>query len=131
MQPFLWHRQRQPTLSTRLSLFVAQTASADVVNEALRDTSRVVDLDEVVVVTQPKENYRLRQQPLSSSMYSFDDMQTLGIRDLRELSSYVPSFVMPDYGSRYTSSVYVRGIGSRVNSPIIGSFAVLREPSTA
>ncbi len=104
------------------ALFVAQTASADVVNEALRDTSRVVDLDEVVVVTQPKENYRLRQQPLSSSMYSFDDMQTLGIRDLRELSSYIPSFVMPDYGSRYTSSVYVRGIGSRVNSPIIGMY---------
>ena len=104
------------------ALFVAQTASADVVNEALNDTSRVVDLDEVVVVTQPKENYRLRQQPLSSSMYSFDDMQTLGIRDLRELSSYIPSFVMPDYGSRYTSSVYVRGIGSRVNSPIIGMY---------
>ena len=29
---------------------------------------------------------------------------------------------MPNYGSRLSSSVYVRGIGSRVNSPAIGLY---------
>ena len=29
---------------------------------------------------------------------------------------------MPSYGSRYTSSIYVRGIGSRVNSPSMGVY---------
>ncbi len=29
---------------------------------------------------------------------------------------------MPNYGSRYTSSMYVRGIGSRVNSPAVGIY---------
>ena len=99
------------------------SSMADVINDAaVSDTSRVVDLDEVVVVSQPKEVFRLRQQPLSSTMFSNGDVQRLGVRDLRELSAYVPSFVMPNYGSRYTSSMYIRGIGSRVNSPSVGMY---------
>lgn len=43
-------------------------------------------------------------------------------RDLRELSSYIPNFVMPNYGSRLSSAMYVRGIGSRVNSPAVGIY---------
>ena len=35
-------------------------------NGLLADSSRVYDIDEVVVVSQPKENFRLRQQPLST-----------------------------------------------------------------
>ncbi|MCH3969116.1 MAG: hypothetical protein LKE47_01485 [Prevotella sp.] len=40
----------------------------------LSDSSRVHDLDEVVVVRQPKEFLRLRQQPLSSTILSFKEM---------------------------------------------------------
>ena len=43
-------------------------------------------------------------------------------QDLRELSAYVPSFTMPAYGSRLTSSIYVRGLGSRINSPVVGIY---------
>lgn len=88
----------------------------------LADSSRVHDLDEVSVVRQSKEQFRLRQQALSSSMYSGEHLWRLGVRDLRELSSFVPNFVMPNYGSRYTSSIYARGIGSRVNSPAVGMY---------
>ena len=86
------------------------------------DTSRVQDLDEVVVVSQPKEAFLLRRQPVSSSMFSKGEMENLQIHDLRDLSSFVPSFTMPSYGSRYTSSMYIRGIGSRVNSPAVGVY---------
>ncbi len=89
---------------------------------ALADSSRVYDLDEVVVVSQAKEFYRLRQQPLSSTVLSGDNLFSLGLRDIREVSDFVPSFVMPNYGSRFTSSIYVRGIGSRVNSPSMGVY---------
>ncbi len=87
------------------------------------DTSRVYDLDEVVVVSQPKESMRLRQQALSSSVFSKEEIGALGIRDLRDLSDYTPSFVMPSYGSRFTSSMYIRGIGARVNNPSVGMYA--------
>ncbi|MGI6243119.1 MAG: TonB-dependent receptor [Prevotella sp.] len=101
---------------------VSLPASANVGPYNLNDTSRVYDLDEVTVIRQPKEQYRLRLQPISSSMYSEADVAMLSTRDLRELSSYVPNFTMPNYGSRYTSSIYMRGTGSRVNSPSVGIY---------
>ena len=91
-------------------------------DEAISDTSRVVDLDEVTIVAQPKEQVRLRLQPLSSSVFGSEQMQQLNVHDLSQLSQYVPSFVMPAYGSRLTSSMYVRGIGSRINNPAVGVY---------
>ena len=89
---------------------------------AANDTSRIVDLDEVVVVSEPKDLHLLRQQPLSSTLFSATELKQLNLRDLRDVSAFVPTFVMPHYGSRYTSSMYVRGIGSRVNSPAVGLY---------
>lgn len=101
------------------SLGIALPISADTV---LSDSSKVFDIDEVVVVSQPKEVLRLRQQALSSTSLSSSLMKKMGVSDLRDLSRFVPNFVMPNYGSRLSSSVYVRGIGSRVNSPAIGLY---------
>ena len=94
----------------------------DITSEALSDTSKVVDLDEVVVVAQPKEQVRLRLQPLSSSVFGSDQLEQLNVRDLSQLSQYVPSFTMPAYGSRLTSSLYIRGIGSRIDNPAVGVY---------
>ena len=101
---------------------VKETANSKVIDELLPDSSRVYDIDEVVVFSMPKESSRLRQQPLSSTSFNGYQMQHLGIRDFRELSNYIPNFVMPNYGSRLSSAVYVRGIGSRVNSPAVGMY---------
>lgn len=86
------------------------------------DTSRVVDLDEVVVVAQPKENQLLRMQPVAASIFSSKEMDRLKINNLNDLSNIVPSFVMPAYGSRLTSAMYIRGIGSRINYPAVGMY---------
>lgn len=108
------------------ALLAVLSVSADIkdvtAGNSMADSSRVYDLDEVVVVSQPKEQFRLRLQPVSSTMFSIDDIATLGTRDLREVATYVPSLAMPNYGSRYTSSIYIRGIGSRVNSPAVGIY---------
>ena len=113
-----------------ISLWAATSNVLSLVNERVdnadfkvfTDSSKVFDIDEVVVVSQPKENYRLRQQSLSSTSVGGFQIQKLGTRDLRELSSYIPNFVMPNYGSRLSSAMYVRGIGSRVNSPAVGIY---------
>ena len=88
----------------------------------LGDSSRVVDLDEVIVVAQPKESQRLRQQPLASNVFTDKELRQLGVRNLSQLSVYVPSLAVPEYGSRYTSSIYVRGIGSRSGDPAVGVY---------
>ena len=86
------------------------------------DTSRVYDIDEIVVSSQPKDLQRLRRQAVSSTSLSAKTLAAFATRDMRDVATRVPSFVMPCYGSRYTSSVYVRGIGSRVNNPAIGMY---------
>jgi len=106
-----------------LSLVACGAAGANGMDEqASVDSSRIHDLDEVVVVSQSKEFQKLRHQPISSTVLTSSELAGLGIHGLRHLSEYVPSFVMPEYGSRYTSSIYVRGIGSRVNSPSLGIY---------
>lgn len=42
------------------------------------------------------------------------------IASVKELSSAIPNFHQPDYGSRMTSSIYVRGFGSRIDQPVVG-----------
>ena len=107
-------------LGSQLTAMAAPLRSLD--TEALTDSSKVVDLDEVVVVAQPKEQVRLRLQPVSSNVFGSEQLAQLHVRDLSQLSQYVPSFVMPSYGSRLTSSMYVRGIGSRINNPAVGVY---------
>lgn len=86
------------------------------------DTTRVIDIEEVVVIATPKENNRLRQQPLSATSFSQGDMRNNSVTSVKSLSGLVPNLFIPDYGSKLTTSVYVRGIGSRINTPAVGLY---------
>ena len=86
------------------------------------DTTRVIDIEEVVVIATPKENNRLRQQPISATSFSQGDMRNNSVTSVKSLSGLVPNLFIPDYGSKLTTSVYVRGIGSRINTPAVGLY---------
>ena len=108
-----------------LSLMTTHAATPDERADApmmVADSSRVYDLDEVVVVSSPKESFLLRHQPLSSTVFTSKEMSVLNARELRQLSAYVPSFAAPAYGSRLTSSMYIRGLGSRISNSAIGVY---------
>ena len=62
----------------------AANAKAKEITEVV-DSSHVYELDEVCVVRQPKEQFLLRRQGVSSTMLSAKDMFTLHATDLREL----------------------------------------------
>lgn len=80
-----------------------------------------VNLDEVVIIP-ARETTSLRQQPVAFSLISAEKIEKLNINSLQELSSFVPNFTMLDYGSRTTSTIFVRGIGSRMNEPSVGLY---------
>lgn len=103
-------------------LLAATVVPAGAVDIDVNDTSKVLNLDEVIVVAQPKETAMLRLQPLSSSVLTSYEMRRLQVHDLSRLSDFIPSFQMPQYGSRLTSSLYIRGIGSRINNPAVGVY---------
>ena len=69
------------------------------------DTAKVYDLDEVIVVSQPKESVKLRRQPLSSSVFTDNELTSLNVRDISGLSYFVPSMSIPAYGSRSTNRI--------------------------
>lgn len=100
----------------------AMTTFAENINTLPKDTTKVIDIEEVVVIASPKETGKLRELPTAVSLLSQKDMQANQITSLKNVSALVPNFFMPDYGSRITSAVYIRGIGSRINTPAVGLY---------
>ncbi|MCQ2266640.1 MAG: TonB-dependent receptor [Bacteroidaceae bacterium] len=86
------------------------------------DTTRLVELEEAAVFSQPKETGSLRQQPLSVSRLSSNALQRNHVTSLKGVGSLVPNLFIPAYGSRQTSAIYIRGIGSRINTPAVGLY---------
>ncbi len=41
---------------------------------------------------------------------------------LNQITATIPNLNMPDYGSSLTSAIYIRGIGSRINTPAVGLY---------
>ena len=86
--------------------------------EELQDTIRMQEL--TVVAT--KENTPYRQQPLSVSTLGAQSLRRHQVMSVKNLSYLVPNFYMPDYGSQLTSAMYIRGVGSRINTPAVGLY---------
>jgi outer membrane receptor protein involved in Fe transport len=86
------------------------------------DTVRLVDMEEVIVIATPKENAKLRELPTAVSLLTPQMMKDNQVNSLKGASALVPNFFMPDYGSRLTSAIYIRGIGSRINTPAVGLY---------
>ncbi len=81
------------------------------------DTAVIVD---DVQVTAIKQGLALRGRPVAASVAGRETIRRHGIAAVKELSQLVPNFYIPDYGSRMTSSVYVRGLGARIDQPAMG-----------
>ena len=105
-----------------LALSILASSYAMAQHTHYEDTTKVIDIEEVVVSASPKETSKLRQLPASVSLISQKDMQANGITSLKSASNIIPNFFMPDYGSRLTSAMYIRGIGSRINTPAVGMY---------
>lgn len=86
------------------------------------DSLRVVDIEAVTVVAQPKEHIPLKQQPQAVSLLGKETLAEHGVTSIKQLGTLVPNLFIPDYGSSLTSALYIRGIGSRINTPAVGLY---------
>lgn len=86
------------------------------------DTLRHYHVDEAVVVASPKETTSLRNQPISATLFNNEQLTALQVNSVKQLSVFAPNLFMPDYGSRITSAAYIRGVGSRMNTPAVGLY---------
>ena len=56
----------------------------------------------------------------ASTVLGRREVERNGIVTVRGVSDLVPNFFLPDYGSRMTSTIYVRGLGARIDQPSMG-----------
>lgn len=74
------------------------------------------------VVSASKENDKLERLASPVSAITLRDIESTGIRNPKGLSSMIPSLHIPDYGATLTSTIYVRGFGSRMENPVMGLY---------
>ena len=92
---------------------VATTATP----EQAVDTTIVVDRVQVSAV---KQGLVLRSEPVASTILGERTVARQHVDAVKRLTDLVPNLHIPDYGSRMTSSIYVRGLGARIDHPAIG-----------
>lgn len=78
----------------------------------------LLHIDRVEVTASLKSNYYSR--PISQSRLTMHRLEERGVTSVKDLSAIAPNFYQPDYGSSMTSSIYVRGFGSRIDQPVLG-----------
>lgn len=92
-------------------------AGAPVVTEQnWSDSVALPDIEVSVSRTQSAIN----RQPSSVSVIDSKLIEETNAVTPKDISSMTPNVYMPDYGSAMTSSIYIRGLGSRINEPVLG-----------
>lgn len=73
-----------------------------------------------VSVTALKGGAALRSRPVAATVVDQAVIERQGIVNMHSLSELAPNVYIPQYGSRITSSIYVRGLGARIDQPAVG-----------
>ena len=104
-----------------LLLLFPLTVFADGIEE-VSDTSvaRHFDMEEVTVVGFKQD--ALGRDPIAVTSLSEAFVHNMEMTSIKDLGYTVPNFYIPEYGSRQTSPVFVRGVGSKTNGPTVGFY---------
>ena len=86
-----------------------------------QDSIQHFQLDDIEIKS-PKYNRNIFEIPAAATMIPERLIQNNKVVTLTDISSIVPNFFMPDYGSKLTSPVYIRGVGNRINTPSVGLY---------
>lgn len=88
-------------------------------SHAQENETSLYHIDSVEITASPKSgDYHLL--PISSTAMTMHKLEQRGVTSAKELSTIAPNFYQPDYGSSITSSIYIRGFGSRIDQPVMG-----------
>ncbi|MCM1451717.1 MAG: TonB-dependent receptor [Clostridium sp.] len=82
-----------------------------------QDTVVTTMLNEVAIVGE-KQNASSEMSAVTTISQSM--LQRENVRSMRGIGEIAPNFFLPAYGSRMTSSIYVRGLGARIDQPAVG-----------
>ncbi|MBQ7156464.1 MAG: TonB-dependent receptor [Bacteroidaceae bacterium] len=96
------------------------TVSGNEVVQNADTTTRSYALEEIVV--QDFKTNKKDLVPMSRTSMSYRQLSNQQISGVKELTAVIPNFYMPDYGSRASCPVYVRGIGNKSDGTGVGFY---------
>ncbi len=80
-------------------------------------------LDEITVkAPAQKEEGPAAEKAASATSMGSQKLDNAQVTSVKDLSLMVPNLLNPNYGSRTTSALYIRGIGSRMDQPSVGLY---------
>ena len=100
------------TATVLLSLFAAISPLEDTLVQQLP----------MITVTALKEQVPLERVASGISAIPYETIQRNSTYRPNTLSSIVPGLHIPDYGASLTSTIYLRGLGSRMENPVMGLY---------
>lgn len=120
--------QNSPTelrFSATVAEGAAEIAGVDTTGRASRRQARAEERRIVInpaIITGYLKGGAVDEQVASITRVFMQRLETENVTALKDLSATVPNFYIPDYGSKMTSSVYVRGLGARIDNPVVGMY---------
>lgn len=84
----------------------------------LGDTKKLSE----VVIMGFKQDKTLQLSPQSGISLNAKSIQQENLTNIKNLSGVVSNLYMPDYGSKLTSPIYIRGIGNKTGTPAVGLY---------
>ncbi len=88
----------------------------------VNDTIKTYQMGEVIITSSTKETNAFESLPGAVSVISPQSIVGRQIHSLKDVGAFIPNFYMPDYGSKLTSAIYIRGIGARSSGQSIGLY---------
>jgi len=104
--------------ATALPTGATSNSALDPIDKTVHDE---VNLREVEI-NASRTQTRLKDMPASVTVVAANALEKNEIATLNNVSALIPNLFMPDYGTKLTSPIYIRGIGSRINSPSVGMY---------
>ena len=94
------------------------------------DYKRTIPVDSVLIMKQLEEvkvysqrkTEDLQNVPVSISALLPNKIERDGIVSVKDFTSRIPNFYMPEYGNKVNSPIYIRGIGSKFNTPSVAFY---------
>ena len=119
ISPILHPMRYLGVLFLLLFLILAFPLHSYAVETEFTDSLEYTELPEFNIIGL-KQSGSLQDQAVSSTVLKSAEIRLNDITDIKKLSDVVPNFYIPVYGSRITSTIYIRGIGARMDQPSVG-----------
>lgn len=94
----------------------------NVANLPKDSTDKSYNIEQIVIRSSSKETNDMWRVPGAVSLINPGKANYRGIESVKDLSVLVPNLFIPDYGSKMTTPIYLRGVGTRSSGQAVSFY---------